>query len=111
MLLFTLYYYFARNMFTCRAVNRTWNFHNILRNLSYNQSQIHLRSVLVPHRVVLKFQFNATQLRMAGHNKWSKIARKKLAADIVRSTMISKFVQRIRAHVASKSVPIGTKIS
>ena len=48
-----------------------------------------------------KFQFTDTQLRFAGHNKWSKIARKKMAADIQRSTIISRHVTRIRKHVAS----------
>ncbi|KAI6649194.1 hypothetical protein LOD99_11563 [Oopsacas minuta] len=57
-------------------------------------------SKLTQHKVVIKFQLNETQLRFAGHNKWSKIARKKLVADMQRSNMISRHVTRIRKHVA-----------
>ena len=98
-------------MLTCRTINRISNYQNLLRFLSYNRNHIKTQTAtLTPHQVVFKFQLNTTQFRLAGHNKWSKIARKKMAADTVRSTMISRFVQRIRRHVSSKLVPIGTKV-
>ena len=107
------YYYYLyvslEPMLTYRTINRIWNYHYLLRHLSYNRNYIQATQI-VPHHVVFKFQFNTTQFRMAGHNKWSKIAKKKMAADTLRSTMISRFVQKIRRHVTSKLVAIGTKL-
>lgn len=54
---------------------------------------------LVPNQEAFEFRFNATQLRWAGHNRWSKIGRKKMAADCVRATFVSKFVTKIKRSI------------